>query len=114
MLYALVAPAAPGLVAPAAWRSASPAGPVRPRIDPLRSDSIDFLLLGPRWLAVLGFSALAMFQGMLVVALASRWGSPPGGTASRARTVGRIALAVVALAALTSFVPAVSDILSSG
>ena len=40
------------------------------RIEPLRSDSVDFLLLDPAWLAVLGFGVLALFQGMLVAALA--------------------------------------------
>ena len=84
------------------------------RIEPLRSDNFDFALVGPDWLAVLSFSVLALFQGMLVVALASRWGSPPGGAASRSVTVGRIGLAVVALAALPSFIAAVVDILSSG
>ena len=44
------------------------------RIDPLRSDSIDFLLLEPAWLAVLGFSALALFQGILAAALRPRPG----------------------------------------
>jgi hypothetical protein len=83
------------------------------RLDPLRSDNFDFALVGPAWLAVLSFSVLAIFHGMLVVALASRWGSPPGGVPSRAVTVGRVALAVVVLAALPSFVGAVADILSA-
>ena len=57
--------------APAAWRSASLLLVLfATRIEPLRADSIDFLLLEPAWLAVLGFSALALFQGMLVAALA--------------------------------------------
>ena len=63
---------------------------------------------------MLSFIVLALFQGMLVVALASRWGSPPGGAPSRSVMVGRIGLAVVALAALPSFIATVVDILSSG
>lgn len=79
------------------------------RIDPLRADSVDFLLLEPAWLAVLGFSVLAPFQGMLVAALA-----PPPKPVARARILiaGRIALAVVLIAALPGFVGATADILS--
>jgi hypothetical protein len=79
------------------------------RIDPLRADSIDFLLLEPAWLAVLCFSVLALFQGMLVAALA-----PPPKSVSRSRLLvaGRIALALVMLAALPGFVGATADILS--
>ncbi len=79
------------------------------RIEPLRADSIDFLLLEPAWLAVLGFSALALFQGMLVAALA-----PPPKPVARSRVLiaGRIALAVVLVAALPGFVGATADILS--
>jgi hypothetical protein len=79
-------------------------------IDPLRADSVDFLLLEPAWLAVLAFSLLAQFQGMLVAALAPVRSAP----ASRIATAGRIAVAVVALAALPGFVGATADILSSG
>jgi hypothetical protein len=78
------------------------------RIDPLRSDNVDFLLLDPAWLAVLGFSVLALFQGMLVAALAP---DPPA-VGSRGVIAGRIAVAVVALAALPGFVGATADILS--
>jgi len=79
------------------------------RIEPLRADSIDFLLLEPAWLAVLGFSALALFQGMLVAALA-----PPPKPVARSRVLigGRIALAVVLVAALPGFIGATGDILS--
>src|SRR6185503_2925794 len=79
------------------------------RIDPLRADSIDFLLLEPAWLAVIGFSALALFQGMLVAALA-----PPPKPVARSRVLiaGRIALAVVLIAALPGFIGATGDILS--
>jgi hypothetical protein len=78
------------------------------RIEPLRSDSVDFLLLDPDWLAVLGFSVLALFQGMLVAALAP---APPA-VGSRGLLYGRIAVAVVTLAALPGFVDATADILS--
>lgn len=40
-----------------------------PTIDPLRADNIDFQLVGPGWLAVALFSALALAQGMLVAAI---------------------------------------------
>jgi hypothetical protein len=78
------------------------------RIEPLRSDSVDFLLLDPAWLAVLGFSVLALFQGMLVAALAPA--PPPVG--SRGLLYGRIAVAVVTLAALPGFLSAVDELLS--
>jgi hypothetical protein len=78
------------------------------RIEPLRADSVDFLLLDPTWLAVLGFGTVALFQGMLTAALAP---TPPA-VSSRAMTAGRIAVAVVALAALPGFVDATADILS--
>jgi hypothetical protein len=79
------------------------------RIDPLRADSVDFLLLDPAWLAVLGFSALALFQGMLVAALA------PTKTAPRPRVLvaGRVGIAIVMLAALPGFIDATTDIVSA-
>ena len=114
VLYALVRPVLPRGRLGGAILGALLVVLVGTRIEPLRSDNFDFALVGPDWLAVLSFSVLALFQGMLVVALASRWGSPPGGAPSRSVTVGRIGLAVVALAALPSFIAAVVDILSSG
>ena len=78
------------------------------RIEPLRSDSVDFLLLDPAWLAVLGFGVLALFQGMLVAALAPE----PPAISSRSVLAGRIAIGAVALAALPGFVDATADILS--
>jgi hypothetical protein len=78
------------------------------RIEPLRPDSVDFLLLDPAWLAVLGFGVLALFQGMLVAALAP---APPA-LGPRSVTVGRIAVAAIALGALPGFVDATADILS--
>jgi hypothetical protein len=78
------------------------------RIEPLRSDSVDFLLLEPAWIAVAGFSALALFQGMLVSALA-----PAPSAVHRPGIVlaGRITVALLFLAALPGFVAATADIL---
>jgi hypothetical protein len=80
------------------------------RIDPLRADNFDFALLGPDWLAVVVFAALALFQGLLVVALAARlgarWPLP-----ARAIRVGRVATAAVVLVALPGFVGALAEIL---
>ena len=89
-----------------------------PRVEPLRADNIDFALLGPDWLAVLLFALLALFQGMLVVALAGRLfgGVPPvhpRAGARRALAAGRLAATVLVLAALPGFVSAVADILTS-
>jgi hypothetical protein len=65
---------------------------------------------------VLLFTGLALFQGMLVVALAGRlsaWAPPARPTARvrRAIAAGRIATAVLVLAALPGFVGAVAEIL---
>jgi len=78
------------------------------RVEPLLADSIDFRLLDPAWPAVLAFSLLALFQGMLTAALAP----VPPAVSSRTMAAGRIAVAVVALAALPGFAGAVHDILS--
>jgi hypothetical protein len=88
------------------------------RIEPLRSDNVDFALVGPDWLSVLLFAVLALFQGMLVVALAARLSGSapswrPGTGARRAVVVGQVATAVVVLAALPGFVSAIADILTS-
>ena len=88
------------------------------RLDPLRADNFDFALVGPDWLSVLLFAALALFQGMLVVALAAALsgGELPSpvrlAAAPRALVAGRVASAVVVLAALPGFVSAVADILA--
>src|SRR6266545_4045553 len=42
------------------------------RLEPLRRGNPDFDLVGPRWLAVVAFTALVVFHGMLVAALAER------------------------------------------
>lgn len=78
------------------------------RIEPLRPDSVDFLLLDPAWLAVVGFSVLALFQGMLVAALAP----VPPAVSSRTLLAGRVALALGLLVALPSFASALDEILT--
>ncbi|MET0781212.1 MAG: hypothetical protein ABWY26_13395 [Microbacterium sp.] len=45
---------------------------VSPFIDPLRPDNIDFDRVGPGWLSVLLFAALAVLQGAALAALAGR------------------------------------------
>ena len=45
---------------------------VAPFIDPLRSENIDFDRVGPGWLSVLVFGALAVLQGAALAALAGR------------------------------------------
>ena len=78
------------------------------RIDPLRADNFDFDLVGPPWLAVLGFTAVAVLSGMVVVAVANRLGA----AAPRPRTVHRVAVIALLLVALPGFVAAIADILS--
>ena len=45
---------------------------VAPFIDPLRADNVDFDIVGPGWLAVLVFAALAVLQGAFLSAFAGR------------------------------------------
>lgn len=72
VLYLFVAPWLPG------GRLAGPAFGVvllvaiAPFIDPLRSDNFDFDRLGPGWLSILVFAALAVVQGALLAAVAGR------------------------------------------
>jgi hypothetical protein len=42
------------------------------RLEPLREGNVDFDLVGPGWVSVVAFSALVLFHGMLVAALAAR------------------------------------------
>ncbi|HEV2928913.1 MAG TPA: hypothetical protein VGW74_09480, partial [Propionibacteriaceae bacterium] len=42
------------------------------RLEPLREGNVDFDLVGPGWVSVVAFSALVVFHGMLVAALAGR------------------------------------------
>jgi hypothetical protein len=76
------------------------------QIEPLRPDNFDFNLVGPGWLSLLAFTALAVFQGMLTWALAGRLALPslPAGRA------GRITAVVVLLVTLPFFVSAVAEI----
>jgi hypothetical protein len=128
------------------------------RLDPLRPGNPDFDLVGPGWVSVLAFTALVLFHGVLVAALAGRisralplLGAGPRAIAAHAPlllllalgsgalllaivgvivalasqipavvaawrdrrfvTVGRVALAAVAVVALPGFASAVADIL---
>ena len=45
---------------------------VAPFIDPLRADNVDFDIVGPGWLSVLVFAALAVLQGAFLAAFAGR------------------------------------------
>jgi hypothetical protein len=89
------------------------------RVEPLRADNFDFVLVGPDWLSVLLFAAVALFQGMLVVALAGRMageGAPARPLVAGARRpviAGRLVAAVAFLAVLPGFATSVADILTS-
>jgi hypothetical protein len=86
------------------------------QIEPLRADNFDFALVGPAWLAVVAFSSLALFHGMLVVALGARMSPGPGPpirVAHRYVGAARMAVGLVLLVALPGFVAAVADILAS-
>ena len=106
-IYALVAPVLPGGRARGVALGVILLVLFATRIEPLRAESVDFLILEPAWLAVLGFSALALFQGMLVAALAP---APRPVARGRILLAGRIALAVVLVAALPGFVDGVATI----
>lgn len=45
---------------------------VSPFVDPLRADNVDFDIVGPGWLSVSVFSALAVLQGALLAAIGGR------------------------------------------
>jgi hypothetical protein len=77
------------------------------QLEPLREDNFDFNLVGPDWLSLLSFTALAVFQGMLTWALAGRLGLPPLRLHRRAVL---IVAAVLVLASLPGFVGAVAGI----
>jgi hypothetical protein len=128
------------------------------RLDPLRPGNPDFDLVGPGWVSVAAFTALVVFHGVLVAALAGRvsravplLGAGPRAIAAHAPlllllplgsalllvavvgvmvvlasqvpavvaawrdrrlvTVGRVALAAVAVVALPGFAAAVVDVL---
>ena len=108
-LYALVAPLLPSRAARGLAVGVLLLVLAATRIDPMRADNFDFLLLEPAWLAVVGFSVLALFHGLVVAGLAPAPASTP---ARRGVIAGRVALAVVLLAALPGFVDATGEILS--
>ena len=85
------------------------------RIDPLRSGNFDFNLVGPDWLSVSAFVVLALFQGLVAVAVATRlYGHAPAlplSVSARAVLVGRAAVALVLVASLPAFLSSVTDIL---
>jgi hypothetical protein len=93
------------------------------RLEPLRPGNPDFDLVGPEWVSVVAFTALVLFHGMLVAALAGRLSRAVPLLAPTARAIvahvplllllalGSVALAVAlvgALAVLASQVPAVT------
>jgi len=45
---------------------------VSPFVDPLRADNIDFLIVGPGWLAIIAFALLSLLQGAALAAIAGR------------------------------------------
>lgn len=79
------------------------------RIEPLRPDNFDFNIVGPTWLSVLSFTALAVFQGLVTVALAQRVPGPRPLT-SREAAAGRIVLAALVLVTLPLFVLELRDL----
>jgi hypothetical protein len=72
-------------------------------IDPLRPDNLDFVLLGPDWLAVLAFTALAVFQGLVVTAVGARLDQQVS-LPRRPRVVAQAVIAVLTVVALPGFV----------
>jgi len=87
------------------------------RFDPLRSENFDFNLVGPDWLSVSAFIVLALFQGLVAVAVAARLHGPapafPFSVTARGVLFGRVAVALVLVAALPAFVTSVTDILTA-
>jgi hypothetical protein len=103
-----------GLLTALVWAVARPPGPLLGLvvlalfgafIDPLRSDNFDFNLVGPDWLSVLAFTALAVFTGTLLAAVAERLtGAPPW-------RLGRIATGVAVVVTAPLFIASVARIL---
>lgn len=79
-------------------------------IDPLRPDNLDFRIVGPDWLAVLTFTILAVFQGLVLTAVGARLDQQVS-LPRRPRVVLQIAVAVAAIVALPAFVADVGVIL---
>jgi len=76
------------------------------RLEPLRRDNPDFDLVGPGWLSVATFTALVVFHGLLVAALAGRLSravpllaASPGAIAAHAPLLLLLLLAPVGLLA---------------
>jgi hypothetical protein len=82
------------------------------RIDPLRSENLDFGLLDEGALAVVTFVALGLFHGLVVAAVGARYARPPA-LGPRAVLAGRVAVALIAALALPGFVGSVADILAT-
>jgi hypothetical protein len=61
------------------------------RLEPLRRGNPDFDLVGPGWLAVVAFTALVVFHGMLIAALAGRLSRAVPLLASQPRAVAAYA-----------------------
>lgn len=82
----------------------------------------DFDIVGPGWLTVVAFSALALVEGMLVAAVVGRLSrafrmqveTPPSSAwkSQKALTLGRVALVAAALVCLPGFALTAADILS--
>jgi hypothetical protein len=91
-------------------------------VEPLRGSNPDFDFVGPAWVAVVGFSGLALVTGMLVAAVVGRFSRsfptpvarPPAKAwkSDRALVVGRAALVAAAIVALPAFGLTVADLLS--
>ena len=79
-------------------------------IDPLRPDNVDFDIVGPDWLAVLTFTVLAVFHGLVVTAVGARLDQQVS-LSRRPLLIARIVVAGAALLALPGFVAALGDIL---
>jgi hypothetical protein len=79
-------------------------------VEPLRTSNPDFDIVGPAWLTVVAFGALALVEGMLVAAVVGRLSravplqvkTPPtkAWKSHRALVVGRVALVAATLASL--------------
>jgi hypothetical protein len=72
-------------------------------VDPLRKDNPDFQLVGPGWVALLVFGALAIVHGIVVAAFATRFSAvvPPFDTRARRRAL--LWYAPILLLALVGF-----------
>lgn len=84
------------------------------RLEPMRADNLDFVLVGPPWLAVLTFAALTLLHAMAIAGIAARFSRSIPALSRRPSTLLRYApvllillsppVALVALAACVIFV----------